>query len=903
MIQNQENPLKALQDLSALLVQVFQLPVCSIGIFTTTDTAHLVSHGLPQKDERAIHHFVQEALDKNELVVIEQLHESDVFTPCKAEVITPLASFMGCMVCNRQGHRIGFLSAFSPSQRSFSDQEKSILKGFAQQAAVLSSLLPVDELSVPVGTEDLFQRVISQGRAQLCVHSAEGRLLYVNQSACDSLGYSAENVLQKKLTDLMPVANVPDYAQYMRRIGKMGMLDGIIELVDRSGKRRYWSYNNALDPKNGNVVSFSLDITSTVNERKQISNRETAVKKARGLAAKGAWSLNPKDESISLSAEAQAIFGADAHKADTLKGYLSLVHAKDRAEFEVKLQAAMASNGHFLVEHRYLSTDKNLKHLAVNGQIQRSADGSPLLVKGFIEDISHKVNWEKELLRRKETSGELSALKQEFLANMSHEIRTPVSSVIGFSRLLLAATLGEQERKYAELIYSAGDSLLTLVNDVLDFSKMEAGELYLKEQAYPIRSSLADLISKHQEEAQNKGLSLLFTMQDSLPQATFGDEQRVSQIVSNLLSNAIKFTSNGYIELAAQKVTEGSKQLLEFKVSDSGIGIEHSKLGHIFNSFQQAEGSHTRTYGGTGLGLSITRELIDLMGGTIEVKSTPGQGSVFTVRVPYKVVDTSQESKKQVSSIASKFDFSDYRILMAEDNANNQLLAQAYLKRVQANLDIANDGVEALELLEKNAYDLVLMDIQMPRMGGIECAEKIRSQSKWNHLPIVAITAHAFPEDKERTTKAGMNAHLTKPFKPEILYQTIASMLGTMPEAVAETKEKPQRFDLQHILGYAMNDEDLFMSLLQTLSKSLPKNIAGIETGIKNKDLSLVKSFTHTVKPSVIMFEDEETIQVIKAIEKSEHFDMRVQQKALFLIQMLQELKGVIDRKLQRTNA
>lgn len=900
MKREQEKQIKALEDLAALIAQVFAVPICHFMFSDSANNQAQLSIGLASTEIAQINPAIQRILDKGLVVAIENMREDSNFEENELPSSDlKLESFLGCRLLDEWGEDLGTLSLFSQLPRSFTETDKSLLKGFATQAAHLLSTVKKTEVPAQVEFADLFRQVMSKGRAQLCIHDISGQILYVNPSASESLGYTAEALLGMRLTDLMSDENKPGFEQYIKRMQATGLLEGIIELVDRSGHKRYWSYNNALDQVSGKVISFSLDITNTVNERKRISNREEAVKKARELAEKGTWTIDLESKELEWSKEVRDIFEVEPSRSLSLDFYLSLVHPKDRDEFEKALHEAMESHGTILTEHRFIAADKSIKYLSVNGQVHKNLLGTAPYLTGVVQDITHRVAWEKELLRGKESAVELSDLKQEFLANMSHEIRTPVSSIIGFSRLLLSAQLPTQEQKYAELIFSAGENLLTIVNDVLDFSKMEAGKLRLEEKPFDLRICLQELVQAHNDQAQNKGLRLLLDLQSSIPQLVKGDEPRVKQIVSNLLSNALKFTRTGFIEIAASRVGQGSEGKLRIKVSDSGIGIDASKLSKVFNSFQQAEGSHTRKYGGTGLGLSITKDLVELMKGSIEVESNLGQGSTFTVLLPYTKVSRKQEAPPSQSS-ASKFDFSAYRILMAEDNSNNQLLAKAYMRRVKAHLDIANDGIEALEFLEKNTYDLVLMDIQMPRMGGIECAKKIRANSEWNQIPIVAITAHATPEDRERSLNAGMNEHLTKPFKPEVLYQTIATLVGPSKNAKTEEPATEAAFDLKYLLSYSMNDKTLYHNLLTTLSNTLPKNILGIEQGLHGGDLTAVKSFTHKVKPSVIMFEEEKSIAAITGIEQAEMLGEETRANVSSFLAQLRELLSIIKRYLSK---
>lgn len=407
--------------------------------------------------------------------------------------------------------------------------------------------------------------------------------------------------------------------------------------------------------------------------------------------------------------------------------------------------------------------------------------GSKYLIESFV-DISRLKQTEEDLRKAKEEAEDANRAKSSFLASMSHEIRTPMNAVIGMADLLSDTPLTDMQKEYLDMLTVSANNLLDVINDVLDMSKIEAGHLEIEKAEFDLRDVVELVAVALGARASKKDLELLYKLKSDVPRYILGDSTRLRQILINLASNSIKFTEKGEIVVNVEILERnGDDIILHFSVKDTGIGISKERLSKIFESFTQADSSTTRKYGGTGLGLTISKQLVEKMNGKIWVESEMGKGSTFHFTIRSLAVEKPEEKKEtpEKRAIESALKGKPLEVLLAEDNIINQKVAVRILEKQGWQVTVANNGKEAVEISAKSEFDLILMDVQMPEMDGLEATVKIRKREEGSdkHIPIIALTAHAFEEDKKRCLDAGMDRYATKPIKIRELFAVIEEVL------------------------------------------------------------------------------------------------------------------------------
>ena len=607
----------------------------------------------------------------------------------------------------------------------------------------------------------------------------DGRWLNVNAALRDFLGYSADEFAALTFQDIThaddldadlvqlqallagSIASYQMEKRYIRKDGAEVWAELTVSLVrGAEGDPRFF-------------ISHVQDIAvrkAAEIERDSLSERAALAVQAASI---GIWDWNLTTNALSWSPEMFELFRLPPQDQIDFAFFARNVHEDDRASLDASTQAALVSE-HLDTEFRIRCLDGDIRTIKVLARLHRAADGSPERLIGANWDVTDT----RTLMLKAEAA---SRAKSQFLAVMSHEIRTPMNGILGMAQAMQGDVLPDVQRERLRVISECGESLLTILNDILDLSKVEAGKLELEAAPFDLRRALSGLIATYGAAAEDRGLAITLDM-DGAAGTYRGDPTRLRQIVGNLVSNALKFTDQGGVAIKARRTGEA----LRIEVTDTGQGMGDETLARIFRPFAQEDASTTRKYGGTGLGLSIVRQLAQLMGGDVSVASRVGAGSCFTVVLPLPWLgeETAANDAAPISASADRA----IRVLAAEDNAVNQLVLRTLLDQLGVEVTLVDHGQAAVEAWQGQPWDVILMDVQMPVMDGFTAARRIRAleaEQDRAPTPIIALTANAMDHHQVECLAAGMNALVPKPLDIRHLAAAMEAAVFGQPELEA----------------------------------------------------------------------------------------------------------------------
>ncbi len=624
------------------------------------------------------------------------------------------------------------------------------------------------------------------------------RLLAANPAATQFTGLPLESILGKTLDENFPGLREKGLPQRYAEVVRSGQAIEVGDISYGDDRVLQGAFSIKAFPLPNQCVGIAFE---NITERKHAEDALRVSEKFNAsLIAQsplGIMTYTPDGQKVSVNRAWEHTWGLtwDQVKDYNLLTDPQLVGTPMREALERLVQQGGETPAFELEYDATMLGGKNKRWASSKFYAVQDENGGITKLVCLNEDISTRKHMEIELRSAKEAAEAASRAKSEFLANMSHELRTPMNGVIGMTDLALDTTLTEEQREYLEMVKTSAASLLTILNDILDFSKIEAGKLTLDPIAFPLRDNVGEAVRTLALLAHQKGLELVWRVAPDAPHCVVGDAGRLRQVVVNLVGNAIKFTEHGEVavEVEVEKWAE-DVICLHFAVRDTGIGIPADKQQLIFAPFSQADGSMTRKYGGTGLGLTISSQLVTMMGGRLWVESAEGCGSTFHFTVQVGVQREAAGKATPVQPPAASFERKgQLSILLAEDNVVNQKLAVRLLEKWGHQVVVVGNGKEALAVLEQQRFDVVLMDVQMPEMDGLEATATIRAreQATNRRLPIIAMTAHAMKGDQERCLAAGMDGYLTKPLQTKELRAILESFLPKMSPDIALFDDLP----------------------------------------------------------------------------------------------------------------
>ncbi len=735
---------------------------------------------------------------------------------------------------------------------------------------------------------DVTQRIISKNllkqseeRNRIIMNSSlnaiitidiQGKITFWNNQAEVIFGWKREEVLGKTLNDTI----IPD-------IHKQGHINGIKHYIE-SGEGPVLNKQIELPAVNKNGIEFPVEISiipleqngevffcsfiQDISERKKAETRlRFQEEKYRNIIANinlGLIEVNTEEiiqfanQSFAEMSgfEIEELIGMNAQETFVFGDNVEVMKAKNH----------LRKNG---ISDVYQIPVRNkrgeLRWWAVGGAPNYDDKGNMVGSIGIHLDITEQKQMELELENEKIKAQEASKTKEAFLANMSHEIRTPLNAIIGFLRELQRQGLTEVQKKYVENSAIASRHLLSIINNILDISKIEAGEMSLENEDFIFADAINNVITVMQPIAAEKGLLLSSSISADTSSVFKGDTLRLEQILFNLIGNSLKFTRRGSVSLTSKVVADNTDfQEICISVTDTGIGMEQSFAETIFKKFSQEDKSITRKFGGTGLGMAITRELVQLMKGRITIESKKDAGTTVNIIVelqkgtPGKVKNSNNEISTDVSGL---------KVLLVEDNLMNRMIVNYTLNYFNCIVTEATNGIEAVDILKEKSFDVILMDVQMPEMGGIEATKIIRADLKLD-TPIIALTANAFKSEIDKCREAGMNDYVTKPFEESVLIEILARHAIKQKHSENEKSENSKLYNLAILNTMSRGDKDFVKKMVSIFISQTQDVIAKVEEALLKDDFLLVSQLIHKVKPSIESMGIVTIIDDVKKLEK-----------------------------------
>ncbi len=862
--------------------------------------------------------FYEYLLESKGLMEIPDLRKDDRFKKLRAVQEGKVTFFSGIPLIDNKGNVWGVFCLFDTKNKELTEKQK---KSFELAGKKIMNVLDlrISKLS--------YENLIESSDDMIYEFDYEGKFVFANKTTLIKTGYGKEELNKMTCWDLMD----PDYKEgvkkyYTEQIGNgRSSINSEFPIISKSGEQIWLNQSVGCTISNGRPIkihAISRDITELIETREKLKESEEQIRAEKNLLK----------TMVSSSPAAIAMFSKEFNYLAYSEKWNIDKDINERLINE-KLIGQAEESGFRNTDSEYMGSiferilkgevvsQENDRVLTENGEERwikwvanswkNTTDDSIGGIIVYTDDVTEIVNHKKELQQAKEEEEKLGKIKEDFLSSMSHEIRTPLNAIIGTTNLLMEENKKLADDEKFKLLKFSSNNLLALINNVLDFSKIESGKIHIENKDFEIRELTNGLVNSWIPVAQQKDILLKLKVDEKIPQIVKGDAVRLSQVMNNLINNAIKFTNEGMVQV---KLEQKGNDLVYFEVRDTGIGIPESKLGLVFESFEQVTSHETFNYGGTGLGLPICKKLVNMMESKLNLSSQEGFGSVFSFSVPLKKGSQSNVMESDFGSCQQQLDIN---VLLVEDNQANQFIAKSFLDKWGVHTEIANHGQEAIEVITSKSFDVVLMDMRMPVMDGFTAAKHIRSMEDeyFKKVPIIALTASTILDIRKNNSIKEFDGYLGKPFNPKELYSllmthskgTHVAVENTDPgsqdqvesagEPVAEFSDDSLSGLIQQLEEYTEGDPVFLVEFSRNILNNLMMTRDQMADFFNGQEVDL-DDLTHTIKPSLEIIGDEDLLDKLNEVRSSlpqKHPDVKDQKEVMkFIGHHVKKLEEVI---------
>ena len=861
-------PEKEFDDITALASEICQTKISAVSLIDQDRQWFKSIHGLEATETpRDIAYCAHAINEPNTILEVEDATKDHRFVGNPLLTGEPHVRFYaGVPLVNKEGFALGTICVIDSTPKKLTKNQINSLKVLSQHVITLMELRKRERYL------NFFESAFKESSEGIAWVNKEATLVHFNQRYSELIGINKTVLKTKKVFEFDANFTEKMWKAHWEEMLDKKSMSIETEFKGEDGKIRTVELRLKLIDYNGEklINALVLDISVKKESIAKISENSFVLEKVQSIAHIGYWELNLIEGTIYWSQETRRIHEASDDFVPTLETGINFYDEESRPIISEKVTRAIENGENFDVQLKIISAKGNLKWIRSVGKAQFE-NGKAIKLVGVFQDISKEVELRETLEEKRKQAEEASMAKNRFLSAMSHEIRTPLNGIIGAAYLLKNKAPKPEQLEYIHMLNDSSLHLLSLVDNVLDFGKIEEGKIELENINFDLKQLVTNTIHPWKIQTEDKGLAFMFEYSDELSNIYIGDPTRIRQVLNNLLSNALKFTSKGHIKISVNKNhtnNEAEAEEIEFLVEDTGIGISDENKKSVFQDFTQADNSITRKFGGSGLGLTITKELLKLMGSEIDLTSKLKKGSKFSFCLSLSTDNIEIDNINEYDQEDINNKLKDRIILLVEDNEFNRRIAQDYLETWGAVVVTAVDGLKALKAIASKAFDLILMDLQMPNLDGYNASKLIRELDGdyFKKIPIIALTASALVNSRNKVLEAGMNDFLTKPLKPIDLYQGIKKYLVNKNR---ETDLK-ENISLDYFKSIAESSGTPLKTFLEIFEKGIIKDVEQLKVSLEENNSKEISFVIHKNKSAM------RTLGLNDLADKAEFFETAI---------------------------